>query len=250
MNTQRIFALVKMELKKLIREPANLFLMILFPAVLTLVFGLSFGSIPSEVSGVSQFDVMAPGLFAYACIFIIMTVAQAFSDDREQGLLERINTTPTSSSEFMGSHLLSNTLISIIQVAIVAILSFILGFRSSGGALGLVFAFIFVVFLSICSVGLGLITATVAKSAGAATGISFIFILPQMFFGTFIPLTPTTEIIASFLPSFYVTNALTSIFNGEPVFSIDILRNLLFISIIAVIIITVGILIYKKYGKV
>ena len=38
MNIQKIVALVKMELKKLIREPATLFLMILFPLILTFFF--------------------------------------------------------------------------------------------------------------------------------------------------------------------------------------------------------------------
>ncbi len=249
MNMQRIFALVKIHLKKLIREPANLFLMILFPALLTLVFGLAFAGVESGVPGVSQFEVMAPGLYAYACIFIIMTVAQSFSDDREQGLLERINTTPTSSSEFIGSHLISNTIIGLIQVIIVVILSFALGFQPEGTALGLVFAFIFIIFLAICSVGLGLITATVAKSAGAATGISFIFILPQMFFGTFIPITPTTQMIAYFLPSYYVTDALTSIFNGAPILSLNILLDLLLIIVISIVIVAIGIILYKRYGN-
>jgi ABC-2 type transport system permease protein len=249
MNSQRIFALVKMNLKKIIREPAYLFLMLLFPAVLTLVFGLSFAGIDSGIPGVTQFEVMAPGLYAYACIFIIMTVAQSFSDDRSEGLLERISTTPTSSSEFMGSHLISNTIISLIQVIIVVILSYLLGFRPEGTALGLVFAFIFIAFLSLCSVGLGLITATIAKSSGAATGISFIFILPQMFFGTFITITPITQVIAYFLPSYYVTNALTSIFNGAPISSSNILIDLLLIVIISIVIVVVGIMLYKKYGN-
>ena len=250
MNAQRIFALIKMEMKRLVREPANLFMMILFPAVLTLVFGLSFSSMSSEIPGESQFNVMVPGLYAYACIFIIMTVAQSFSVDREQGLLERINTTPTSSTEFMGSHLISNSLISVLQVIIVMVLSFVLGFRPDTGVIGVLFAFILIFFLSLCSVGLGLITATIAKSPGAATGISFIFILPQMFFGSFIPITNTTEIIASFLPSYYVTDALTSIFNGDPVASLNILKYLLFISIISIIIIVDGIIIHKKFSKV
>ena len=237
-----------MELKRLIREPTNLFMMILFPAMLTLVFGLSFSSIESGIPGVSQFEVMAPGLFSYACIFIIMTVAQAFTDEREQGLLERINTTPTTSGEFMGSHLISNTIISVLQVIIVFALSVALGYRPQGGALGVLFAFIFIIFLSLCSVGLGLITATVAKSAGAATGISFIFILPQMFFGTFITITSTTRIIASFLPSFYVTDALTLIFNGASVISPKVLTDLLLISIIGAIIVGLGIFIYKRYS--
>jgi ABC-2 type transport system permease protein len=223
--------------------------MLLFPAMLTLVFGLAFAEIDSGIPGVSQFEVMAPGLYAYACIFIIMIVAQSFSDDKEQGLLERINTTPTSSGEFMGSHLVSNTIIALIQVVIVVILSFLLGFRPEGTVLGLLFAFIFIIFLAICSVGLGLITATIAKSSGAATGISFIFILPQMFFGTFVPITPTTQVIAYFLPSFYVTDALTSIFNGATILSANILIDLLLIIIISIVIVGIGILLYKKYGS-
>ncbi len=38
MDIQKILALVKVQLKKLIREPATLFLMILFPAMLTFFF--------------------------------------------------------------------------------------------------------------------------------------------------------------------------------------------------------------------
>ncbi|MFX0100582.1 MAG: ABC transporter permease, partial [Candidatus Hodarchaeota archaeon] len=45
MNLQRIFALIKKDVKKTFREPALLFLIILFPLVLTLAFGLAFGAI-------------------------------------------------------------------------------------------------------------------------------------------------------------------------------------------------------------
>ena len=44
MNIQRISALVKKELLRIIREPANLFLVFLFPVVLTLAFGAAFGA--------------------------------------------------------------------------------------------------------------------------------------------------------------------------------------------------------------
>ena len=249
MNIQRINALVKMQLKKLIREPANLFLMLLFPAMLTLIFGLSFGDTPSETPGLSQFHSMAPGLFAYACIFIIMTVAQSFSDDREHGLLKRINITPTTSGEFMGSHVISNSLIAMIQVALVAVLLFALGYRPEAGVAGIALAFVLIAFLSICSVGFGLITATVAKNAGAATGIAFIFIMPQMFFGTFIPLTDSTKAIAMFMPSYYVTDSVAKIFNGVALTDMSIWINLAVIALISVVIVILGIQLFKKYGK-
>jgi len=238
-------ALVKMELKKLIREPANLFLMLLFPAVLTLTFGIAFGD---PALGM-DFSVMTPGLISYACIFIIMTVAMSFTDEREQGLLKRINTTPMTSGEFMGSHMISNMFISILQVVIVLVMALFFGFRPLSDVVGFILAFLTIALFSLCSVGLGLITATIAKSAGAATGISFIFILPQMFFGTFIPITDTTRIIAIFLPSYYVVDALTSIFGGVPLTSENLLIDFGVISIVSVAIIIIGIQLFKKYGN-
>jgi len=245
MNTQRILALMKMELYKILREPAYLFLMILFPAVLTITFGFAFGD--PELG--MDFNLMAPGLFAYACIFIIMTVAQSFADFREQGLLRRLNTTPMSSTDFMFSNVLSNMIISMVQVVIVFVLALLFGFRSSSDIVGILLAFLLMALFSLSSVGLGLITASVSKSAGTATGISFIFILPQMFFGTFIPITDTTRPIAMFLPSYYATDALTSIFNGASLLSANILIDFAFISIVSIVIIIIGILLFKKSGN-
>ncbi|TXT65033.1 MAG: Inner membrane transport permease YbhR [Promethearchaeota archaeon] len=249
MKMRKLFALTLMELKKMIREPAYLFLMLLFPAALTLTFGLGFSEIESAIPGKNQFELMVPGLYAYACIFIIMTVAQTFTDDRETGLLKRINLTPTTSSEFMGSHLVSNTILSMLQVAIVALTSFLIGYRSEAHLIGISLSFVFIAILSICSVGLGLITATISKNSGTATGLAFIFILPQMFFGTFIPITSTTQIIAMVLPSYYVTESITKILSGTVLTDISIWSNLAIVSIFSIIIVIAGILIFKKYGK-
>jgi len=245
MNTQRILALMKMELYKILREPAYLFLMILFPAVLTITFGFAFGDPELGMS----FNLMAPGLFAYACIFIIMTVAQSFADFREQGLLRRLNTTPMSSTDFMFSNILSNMIISMVQVVIVFVLALLFGFKSNSDIVGILLAFLLMALFSLSSVGLGLITASVSKSAGTATGISFIFILPQMFFGTFIPITNTTRPIAMFLPSYYATDALTSIFSGASLTSANILIDFAFISIVSIVIVIIGILLFKKSGN-
>ncbi|MBA7539208.1 hypothetical protein ES705_31487 [subsurface metagenome] len=245
MNTQRILALMKMELYKILREPAYLFLMILFPAVLTITFGFAF----SDPELGMTFNLMAPGLFAYACIFIIMTVAQSFAELREQGLLRRLNTTPMSSTDFMFSNILSNMIISMLQVVIVFVLALLFGFRSNSDIVGILLAFLLMALFSLSSVGLGLITASVSKSAGTATGLSFIFILPQMFFGTFIPITDSTRPIAMFLPSYYATDALTSIFSGASLTSANILIDFAFISIVSIVIVIIGILLFKKLGN-
>jgi len=244
MNIKRVLALIKMELLKAFREPAFFFLMLLFPALLTIMFGFIFGD---PEFGMSM-NTTAPGLFAYACIFIIMTVAQGFTEMRDQGVLRRLNTTPMTSADFIASEIFSNMIIVILQVIVIYILAIPFGFTPNTNAVGMILAFVLMIIFSISSVGLGLIIATISKSSGSATGFSFLFILPQMFLGTFIPATATTKPIAMFMPSYHATQALTAIFNGDLANPL-VLSGFIFITIVSLIIITIGVFLFKKFGN-
>lgn len=244
MNLQRVNALVNMELKKMIRQPANLFMSLLFPAILTLTFVFAFGDPEFGM----DINVMIPGLIAYACIFLIMTVAQSFSTERQLGLLKRLNTTPMTAGEFLGSHLLTNMIIAFVQVVVVFSIAVLMGFNPQSGLTSIFPAIPIIVLFSLSSVGLGLITATISKTPEAATGISFIFILPQMFFGTFVPITTTTRQIAMFIPSYYVVDALTLMFAGDWM-NPQILIDVGVISVVSVVVVALGILLFRKYGN-
>jgi ABC-type multidrug transport system permease subunit len=216
--------------------------------VLTMPLPLSIAA-PTQVrsSHLSQFDYMVPGLFAFSAIFITMLVAQAFSTEREQGLLRRISMTPTSSSEVIVSQVISNMITGAIQVAIVYMVSGLMGFRAQATVAGIAYAFTIVLFLVLCNVGFGLITASLVKSSGAATGLSFLFILPQMFLGTFVPAVGG---IGRFVPSYYVTDALTSIFlRGAPLSSPVILTDLLVVAAVGVVTMVVGIVVFQRFGR-
>ena len=234
-----------MELKKLIRQPANLFLNLLFPAILTIAFIFAF---TDPELGMSLNSVI-PGLIVYAVIFTIMTIAQSFTTERQEGLLKRLNTTPMTAAEFMGSQIITHMLISFLQVIIVFTLAFTLGFKPDSGIQGILLALPITALFSLSSVGLGLITATVSKTPEAATGISFVFILPRMFFGTFVPITSTTQQIAAFIPSYYLLDALTTIFEGNWM-NTDIFLDLGVISIVSISVVIIGILLFEKYGNV
>ena len=209
---------------------------------------------PSMVhaSKLTVFDYWVPGLFAFFAIFLIMTVAQSFTFEREKGLIRRINTTPTSPTEFMTSKAISNVLIALIQVALVFVTTFVVGYRPIVDAASFIFAFIILSIFSLCCVGFGLIAATVAKSSGAATGIAFIFIMPQMFLGTFVSfgLSAIAQTAGKFVPSYYVTDALTSLFlRGAPILSATILLDALAVLIYSVAVLALGIVLFGKYGK-
>ncbi|MGY5873972.1 MAG: ABC transporter permease [Candidatus Thorarchaeota archaeon] len=200
-------------------------------------------------STLSQWDFMAPGIFAFAAIFLTMIVAQSMTYERDEGLLKRLKTTPVSSSEYMVSQTLSNMLIAVVQVALVLASAFAIGYRPATGPAGIGFAFLISLAFSLVAVGFGLIAATLSKSADVATGISFIFIMPQMFFGTFMPLGGATEVIAKFMPSKYITDALTTLFlRGAPVTSTIIWFDFAVVSILGIALILVGIALFERFG--
>ena len=244
MKFQVLAALVKMELKRFIRQPTNLFLNLLFPAVLTIVFIFAFADPELGMDLIS----VVPGIIVYAVIFSIMTIAQSFSSERQEGLLKRLNTTPMTSAEFMGSQIITNMLIAIVQVAVVFSLAYLLGFRPTSGFEGILFAFLVTAIFALSSVGLGLITATISKTPEIATGVSFIFILPLMFFGTFVPITGATQQIAAFVPSFYLTDALKMIFMGDWMNS-SFFLDLTVISTVSIIVVLIGIILFDRFGS-
>lgn len=206
-----------------------------------------------DVKQNSTFDYFAPGMFTFASIFMIMIVAQSFTADRETGMMKRVRIAPILSTEFIASQVFAYMIIALIQASIMFAMTYALGFRPDISVLVYVFAFITVLVFSLSNIGFGLITATLAKSSGAATGLSFLFLLPQMFLGTFVgaSLSGVAQTAGKFVPSYYVTDTLTSLFlRGASLASSSILLNFAVVSISCVAILAVGIVLFDKYFKV
>jgi ABC-2 type transport system permease protein len=206
-----------------------------------------------EVKTFSALDFIAPGMFTFASIFLIMMVGQSFAQDRENGMMKRIRITPTTPTEFIASQVISYMGIALVQAALVFALTYAMGFQPNVGILTYAFAFVLVLLFSLSNVGFGLITATIAKSPGAATGIAFLFVIPQLFLGTFVgaSLSSSAQVAGQFVPSYYVTDALTSLFlRGAAITSQTILVDLAAVSVSCAAILAVGIALYSKYFKI
>ncbi len=198
----------------------------------------------------SQWDFMVPGMFAFSAIFITVIVAQSMTVERSEGLLRRMSTTPVTSSDYMLSQAISYMAVAIIQVVMIFLTSFLIGYRPSTGIAGIGFALLILSVFSLSCVGLGLIAATFSNSADGATGLSFMIAMPQMFLGTFMPLGGIADTIASIMPSKYVTDALTTIFlRGAAITTFSIWIDLALVSVACIIVVIVGILVFEKWGR-
>ncbi len=203
-----------------------------------------------SASSFSQWDFMVPGMFAFSAIFITVIVAQSMTVERSEGLLKRMSTTPVTSSDYMLSQTISYMTVAIIQVAMIFLTSYLIGYRPATGLIGIGFALLILAVFSLSCVGLGLIAATFTNSADGATGLAFMIAMPQMFLGTFMPLGGIADTIASIMPSKYVTDALTTLFlRGAAVTTLSIWIDLVLVVVASIVVVIAGILVFEKWGR-
>jgi len=252
MNMQKIGALVVVELKKLYRDPMSLVVMLLMPVGLTLIFYLAMSGITNDyypVPGMNHFEYLLPGVMGYAVIYMGMMVALALCEYRKSGLLNRVETTPVSTSAYLGSHIIANMIIATFQGLVVLLVARLLGYEPLGGPVGVLLASVFLALLAVTVVGLGLIVAAVAKDSGAASGLSVIFIVPMMMFGALLAVfNETTRTIAKFTPNYYVSDSLSVIFHEGSISDPVIWQNLFILALISLVAVVAGIQIFKKTG--
>jgi ABC-2 type transport system permease protein len=250
MKLQTIGALVVVELKKLYRDPMNLAVLLLMPVGLTLVFYLALRGVSNDyyrVPAKNHFEYLLPGVMGYAVIYMGMMVAVALCEYRESGLLKRVETTPVSPAVYLGSLVIANMVIATFQGLIVLLVARLLGFEPQGGLVGLLLASLFLALLGIAAVGLGLITAAVAKNSGAAGGLAVIYIVPMMMFGALLAVfNEATRTIARFMPNYYVSDSLSVIFHTGRLSDPVIWQNLLILALISLVLVVAGIQIFKK----
>lgn len=247
---QKIYALTLVELKKLYRDPMNLAVMLLMPVGLALIFYLALGNVYNDyypVPGMNHFEYLLPGVMGYAVIYMGMMVALALCDYRKDGILNRIETAPVSAMIYLGSHIIANMVIATFQGLIVLLVAWLLGFEPQGGLVGLLLVVLFLAILAVAAVGLGLITAAVAKNSGAAAGLSAIFIVPMMMFGALLAVfNETTRTIAKFTPNYYVSDSLSIILHTGRISDPVIWQNLLTLAFFSLVMVFVGIKLFSK----
>ena len=200
----------------------------------------------------SAFDVIAPGMFAFASIFLIMIVAGSFTGARESGQLKRLNVTPLTAGEFIMANIGANMAIAAAQTALVFVMAVVMGWNPGGGIEAFLFGVLILLVFSVCNVGFGLIAATMAKTQSAATGMAFIFVIPQMFLGTFVGsmLGGAIAQLQKFVPAYYVTDALTSVFvRGAAVTSYAVMMDFAVVMISSLLVVAAGILLFRRYGS-
>ena len=124
---------------------------------------------------ITYIDFIAPGIIIFGLLIMIPTSARIMVHDKEKGMLSRLLTTPARPVDFISGYSLC-----LIAIAIVQIIIFIAAAWGFGmdivGSLWLAFLIFFLA--SLCSIGIGMVVASLTKTENQAEPLCWLFAMP------------------------------------------------------------------------
>src|SRR3954454_2399596 len=174
-------ALLKTEIKLLLREPLLLFWGVLFPLVLLTVMGLAGSKPDPDLGGLTLVQTYVPVLIAFTFTILgVSALPTALATYRERGVLRRLAPTPLRPSRVLGAQLTTSAAMAAATAILILLLARI---AFSVPLPHAPLAFLLAVILAAAALlGIGLLVAALAPRARIAGAIGTMLFFPLMFF--------------------------------------------------------------------
>jgi ABC-2 type transport system permease protein len=124
---------------------------------------------------ITYVDFIGPGIIIFGLLILIPTSARTVVRDKEKGFMSRLLTTPTRPADFILGYSLCLVVITIAQIIIFMVVAWLLGMNIVGNA-GLAFLIFFLT--GLCSVGIGMVIASLSKSENQAEPLCWLISMP------------------------------------------------------------------------
>ena len=124
---------------------------------------------------ITNIDFIGPGIIIFGLLIMIPTSGRLMLRDKESRFLHRMLTTPAKPWEFIASYSLSMVLIAIAQIVVFLLLGWLFGMDIIGSVW---LAFAVFLLTAICSIGVGMVVASLSKSENQGESLSWLFSMP------------------------------------------------------------------------
>lgn len=227
------WTVVLQEFMHLVRQPSTFAWQLGMPVVMVLMFVYVFGSamdVTGAGAGEGYIDYAMPGMFAMTMAFGFMNTAFAVTLNKEKGFMDRFRSMPMSSSAVVTGRGVADIIHAAVDLAIIAALALVIGWRSGGGLTETLVAFGLLLWLRLALIFVGIYLGLLISNtevAGSLFAVAFplgfissVFAPPEMMPGWL-------GAVAAWNPVSSTANAIRELFHtpgvalGEPSYWID-----------------------------
>jgi ABC-2 type transport system permease protein len=213
---EQIMAIVDVELRKMLREPTEIFSRAVQPLLWLLIFGQVFSKLRGiPTGGLSYLAFMAPGILAQSVLFSAIFYGINVIWEKDMGVVHKLLVSPAPRSALILGKSLSSGIRGLVQAVIIYLLAFLMNIGLNVDLLHILGVLFTVVLGSAIFSTFSLIIACWVKSRDRFMGIGQVLTMPLFFASSAIyPLAMMPDwlkIVARFNPLTYLVDAMRTL---------------------------------------
>jgi ABC-2 type transport system permease protein len=191
-------------------------------------------------------DFMGPGIIIFGLLILVPTAARPIVRDKEKGFMSRLLTTPTRPLDFILGYSLSMVGITIAQIILFVVAAWAIGMNIVGS---LWLAFLIFFLTGLCSIGVGMVIASLSKSENQAEPMAWLISMPlATLSGCWFSIEMMPQYLRGFAYAFPYAHAIDAsrgvLIRGAGMGAIN--SDLLFLVGWAVVIFAIGIILFRR----
>ena len=203
-------------LKKMRRNPEQLFDVTVQPLLFTAMFAYIFGgAISGNVH--AYLPQLIPGIVAQTVLTTCMATGVQLREDMEKGVFDRFKALPMARIAPLAGPMVADLVRYLIAAGLTFVTGVIIGYRPGGGVFGVLGAMLLAIFTGWSLAWIFTWIGTIAKSASSVQGMSMLFLFPLTFLSNaFVPVTTLPTWLADFVkvnPVSHLVSATRSLAN-------------------------------------
>lgn len=209
--------MLRRNVKHTLRNPTAVFNAVLFPIVIALMFVYVLGGAFSV--GVDYIDYVAPGLIVMTIGYGLSATSMAVNSDMTKGIINRFKVMDISRGAVLTGHVIASMLRSLIAIAAIIGVSFLIGFRPSAGFLDWLGAIGFIALVCFATIWLTVALGLAAKTAESAGLATVPLIMLPFLSSAFVPadtMAAGVRQFAEYQPFTPIIETLRGLLNGTP----------------------------------
>ncbi|MBB4932426.1 ABC-2 type transport system permease protein [Lipingzhangella halophila] len=252
--------LVGRELGRLRQEPGQLVAMLVFPAIMVVLFGYVFGSAIQVPGGGDYREYLMPGLFSMVTFSAVMSVMTRTATDASRGVMDRFKSMPMARSAVPFGTTGADLLGGLLSLAIMVGAGLLVGWQPHSGPVHTAEAFLLLIVLRYALSWVGVYLGMVVKNDEVADQLVPLFLPFTMLSNSFVPtdgMPGWLRVLADWNPVSALTAASRELFGNPGVPSGDVAwplahpvaAVLLWSAALLVVFVPLSIRTYKRKGR-